>query len=177
MYDIFVQAIGFAGVLFFIISFQIKSNKKLFVMQLLGSAMFCLQFFLMGAYSGMVSLLAIIARNALLTKLRDWPWVAQKKTMIAFLVICVGCVALTWQGPLSLLPLWAMAGTTAAYWTDNAQKIRLGILVFDVPGWLIYDLIIGSWGGVLNELITLASVIISIRRYGWKAMNDPDSGF
>ena len=177
MYDIFVQAIGFTAVLFFIISFQIKSNKMLFIMQLLGSAMFCLQFLLMGAYSGMVSLLAIIARNALLSKVRDWPWVASKKTMALFLLICVACVAVTWQGPLSLLPLYAMVGTTVTYWTDNAQKIRLGILLFDVPGWLIYDFIIGSWGGVLNELITLASVLISIWRYGWKARDDPDSGF
>lgn len=177
MYDIITQGIGFVGVLFFIISFQIKSNRKLFIMQLLGSGMFCCQFFLLGAYSGMVSLLAIMARNALLIKVRDWPWVRSQKTLAAFLVICIGCVALTWQGPVSLLPLLAMVGTTVAYWTDNAQKIRLGILVFDVPGWLIYDIIVGSWGGVVNELITLASVLISIRRYGWKAMNDPDSGF
>lgn len=177
MYDLFVQLIGFAGVAFFIISFQIKSNRMLFIMQLLGSSMFLTQFLLMGAYSGVISLSAIILRNALLIKVRDWPWVKSKWTLLAFLALFTGCFVFTWQGPMSLLPFYAMLGTTLTYWTDNAQKIRLGILLFDVPGWLIYDFIIGSWGGVLNELITLASVLISIWRYGWKAMDDPDSGF
>lgn len=35
-YDIVIQAIGFLGVLFFFISFQVKTNKGLFVMQTLG---------------------------------------------------------------------------------------------------------------------------------------------
>ena len=177
MYDIFVQAIGFAAVILFIISFQIKSNRALFITQLMGSAFFMTQFLLMGAYSGMISLIAIVIRNALLIKVRDWPWVKSKKTMIVFILICIGCSMFTWNGPMSLLPLWAMIGTTVTYWTDNAQKIRLGILLFDVPGWMIYDAIIGSWGGVLNEIITLASVLVSIWRYGWKSMDDPNSGF
>ena len=38
------------------------------------------------------------------------------------------------------------------------------------PCWLIYDILVGSWGGVLNESITLGSILLSIYRYGWKAM-------
>ena len=177
MSNIVIQGIGFAAVLLFLLSFQIKSNKKLFLFQLLGSALFCLQFFLLGAYSGAISLIAIMCRNALLMKVRDWPWVKSKKTLAVFLVVFAGISAFTWEGLYSLLPLYAMLGTTISYWTDNAQKIRLGILIFDVPGWLIYDFIVGSWGGMLNETITLISVLVSIWRYGWKSMGDSNSGF
>ena len=41
-YDILVQAIGFLGLLFFFISFQVKTNKRFFVMQTLGCLTFSL---------------------------------------------------------------------------------------------------------------------------------------
>lgn len=177
MHDIFIQAIGFVGVLFFILSYQIKSNKMLFLMQLLGTAMFCCQFILLGAYSGAANLIGIIVRNALLMKCREWKWVKSKWVVAVFLAFFTAAFILTWQGPVSLLPYAAMVVTTIAYWTDNAQKIRLGNLVCGSPCWLVYDALIGSWAGVLNETITLVSIFVSIWRYGWKAMGKPDSGF
>ena len=34
--DIFIQGIGFLGVIAFIVSYQIKSNRALYIFQLLG---------------------------------------------------------------------------------------------------------------------------------------------
>ena len=177
MQAIMIQAIGFLGVIFFIISYQIRSNRMLFLMQMLGTAMFCCQFLILGAYTGAVNLIIIIARNALLMKVRRWRWVRSRGVLGGFLLLACAGAAVTWQGWISLLPLAAVLATTIAYWTDNAQKIRLGNLVCGSPCWLVYDLLIGSWGGVLNEAITLGSILVSIRRYGWKNMGDPNAGF
>ena len=177
MNPILIQAIGFVGVLFFIISYQIKSNRMLFLLQLLGTAMFCCQFLLLGATSGAANLIGIMVRNALLIKYRDWAWVRSKWTEIIFLIFFTAAFIATWQGLISLLPYAAVVSTTIAYWIDNAQKIRLGNLACGSPCWLIYDVLIGSWAGVLNESITLGSIIVSIWRYGWKAMGSSDSGF
>jgi len=163
---IIIQGIGFVGVLFFILSYQIKSNKMLFLMQLLGTATFCCQFLLLGATSGAANLIGIIVRNALLMKYRDWAWIRSKWTEIVFLIFFTIAFIATWQGPISLLPYAAVVGTTIAYWTDNAQKIRLSQLIGS-PCTLLYDLMIRSWGGVLSETITLLSIIISIFRFGW----------
>ena len=102
MSPIFIQAIGFVGVLFFIISYQIKSNKILFLMQMLGTAMFCCQFLLLGATSGAANLIGIIVRNALLMKCRDWPWIRSKWTELIFLAFFTIAFIATWQGPISL---------------------------------------------------------------------------
>ena len=48
MSEFVVQAIGFVGVAFFIASYQIKSNKALFLCQMIGCSIFCVQFFIMG---------------------------------------------------------------------------------------------------------------------------------
>lgn len=54
MSHLFIQMIGFAGVLFFLASYQVRSNRLLFALQTLGCLTFCLQFALLGAYSGLL---------------------------------------------------------------------------------------------------------------------------
>ncbi len=177
MSEFLVQAVGTAGVIVFILSYQIKSNKALYFMQLLGSALFCVQFVMLDAISGCFSLLALVARNALLMRWNEWSWVRWKGWIALFEIIYIVILVVTWKGWLSLLPWAAMAFGTFGYWTNNAQKIRFANLVCVAPCWLLYDALVGSWAGVLNEGITLVSILVSIYRYGWKNMGDPDSDF
>ena len=176
MSEFAVQAIGFVGVAFFIASYQIKSNKALFLCQLIGCLIFCVQFFIMGAYTGALSLIINIIRNLLLIKIKDWKWVSSKVTMFVILGMLVAVTAYTWDGLISLLPFIMVAATTIGYWSNNAQKFRLSQFIGS-PCVLIYDILVHSWGGVLNETITLVSIIISFMRFGWKEMGEADSDF
>ena len=176
MSEFAIQAIGFVGVAFFIASYQIKSNRALFVCQLIGCVIFCIQFFILGAYTGAVSLIINIIRNLLLIKIKDWKWVSSKVTMFVILAMLLAMTAYTWDGAISLLPLASVGATTIGYWTNNAQKIRLSQFIGS-PCVLIYDILVRSWGGVLSESITLVSIIVSVIRFGWKNMGDPDSDF
>ena len=175
MSEFAIQLIGFIGVAFFIVSYQIKSNKALFLFQLIGSLVFCIQFFIMGALSGALSLVVNIIRNLLLVKVNDWKWVKSKWTLAAIIAILAAITAYTWAGPMSLLPFISVAVTSIGYWTNNAQKIRLSQMIGS-PTVLVYDLLIRSWGGVLNESIVIISIIVSIVRFGWKNMGE-NEGF
>ena len=166
MSAVFIQGIGFVAVLFFIFSYQLRSNRMLFLCQLLGCSIFCLQFCLMGAYTGAVSLLVNILRNLLLLKIDQWDWVKSKVTMSGILLLLAVMTILTWDGWISLLPLASVGVTTVGYWTNNAQKLRLSQF-FGSPCTLLYDILIHSWGGVISESITLDSIIISVIRFGW----------
>ena len=96
MSELAVQAIGFVGVAFFIASYQIKSNKALFMCQMIGCIIFCVQFFIMGAYTGAVSLIINIIRNLLLVKRNDWKWVDRKSTMLVILALLTAMTVYTW---------------------------------------------------------------------------------
>ena len=39
------------------------------------------------------------------------------------------------------------------------------------PLWIIYDILVGSWAGILDELVSEASMLLSIWRYGWKNLD------
>lgn len=177
MGDIFAQAIGFLAMASFILSYQVKSNRTLFWCQAAGSALFCLQFFLLGAASGCLSLAVNILRGLLLTKYNDWPWVRRKVVAAVFCGVYGAILLLTWAGPISLLAFTASAVSTLGYWRNNARTIRLVNLLCASPCWLVYDILIRSWGGILNEAITMMSVLISGFRFGWAALGDPDSDF
>lgn len=169
MSEYIIQGIGFLGLVFFIVSYQIRSNRALFMCQLLGCLIFCFQMCLLGAFTGAMGLLVNILRNFLLLKINDWRWVKSKVTLMAILVLLLAMTIYTWAGCISLLPLASVGITTIGYWTNNAQKIRLSQL-FGSPCTLVYDVLIRSWGGTMSEAITIVSIIVSIYRFGWTNM-------
>lgn len=169
--DIIVQGIGFLGVLFFFISFQVKSNKSLFIMQTLGCLTFSTQFMLLGALSGCLSLLVNILRNMMLTKYNDYKMIRWKGWVVVFSALSLAAALFTWNGWSSILPVAGSIASTIGYWTNNAKNIRLANLIVQSPCLLLYDILVKSWGGVLNESIAILSILISVARFGWKALD------
>ena len=166
-----IQLIGFAGVLFFLVSYQVRSNRRLFILQTLGCLTFCVQFTLLGAYSGCLSLLVNIARNTMLTKYQDCKVIRWKGWAAVFSALSLAFALLTWNGPASLLPAVGTSAGTIACWTNNARTIRVVNLTLGCPCALVYDALAGSWAGVLNESLTIAAILISIFRFGWAALD------
>jgi hypothetical protein len=39
----------------------------------------------------------------------------------------------------------------------------------------VYNILVGSWAGILDELATEASMILSIYRYGWKNLGSVEN--
>lgn len=69
---------------------------------------------------------------------------------------------------LSILPVAANIAATIGGYTYSARKIRLVGMCINSPLWIIYDIIVGSWAGILDEIVSEASMLLSIVRYGWK---------
>ena len=164
--QIIIQSIGIAGLLSFAISYQIKSIRMLFLMQLIGSALFCVQFILLGAISGCVGLVINIIRNAMLMQYKQWHWVRRKIWPIIISIIFTILLIPTWTGYASLLPYIAAITSTFAYWTDNAFILRMTNLLCASPCWLIYDIIYFSLGGIASESMSMVSILVSFVRFG-----------
>lgn len=72
--------------------------------------------------------------------------------------------ALSWQGPMSLLIIVALAVNTLFLYFPNVQNLRKSILVTSTLV-LIYNIFYSVWSGVLNELIAISSAVMGIYRY------------
>lgn len=50
----------------------------------------------------------------------------------------------------------------------------VGMLI-NSPLWIIYNILVGSWAGIMDEIVSEISMIISIVRYGWDNLNEVDN--
>ena len=168
------QVIGILGIVCFVMSFQIKSNKSMLFVQALADFFFGIQFILLGGYTGCVGMLLVVLRNFIIFFKDKYKFCQFKGWKYIFVLLFCFSTYFTWEGLKSFLPFIACIGATLIYFENNARKYRTINLFCASPCWLIYDLIVGSYAGALNELITMASIIVSILRFGWKALGEDD---
>jgi len=61
-----------------------------------------------------------------------------------------------------------------SYQCKDSKRIRMANLFVNSPAWLIYDIYTVSYSGILCEIFTLISVIVSFFRYGMKDLDHAD---
>ena len=169
MKDIFVQAIGIFGTILFFLSYQCKSNKSLFRVQFISYLCYTIHLLMLGAITGGISYILNTARSFCLGSKNTF---LKGKTM-CWIICALQLVTLifTWDGWWSILPVAANIASTIGGYTYNARKIRAAGMFINSPLWIVYDILVGSWAGVLDEVDSEASMIISVWRYGWKNLD------
>ena len=160
--QIFIQAIGFIGLIIQVLSIQSKAYKKVIIMTIASEFVFGVQLFLLGAITGAVTNFgACVANFIYYLCIKNG-----KKTLpfqILFGIIFVGLGIFTWEGILSLLVIIAKVISTVSYGIKHTKTIRICKLI-SMPLWLIYDAISGSIGGAINDILVIASAIVGIIR-------------
>lgn len=162
--NLFIQLLGFVGTGLYFLSYQYKDNRKLFKIQYISYFFYVSHFFLLKAYTGSFSYLVNLIRCHYLS--RNNHRSDARTICIVFCFLQVLVAIFTWDSWISLLPVVANIASTIASFTNSAKKIRLTGLFINSPLWIIYNIIVKSWAGVIDELICLTSLVISIFRHG-----------
>lgn len=166
---ILIQIIGFCGTILYLVSFQFKNNKNLFRMQFIAYIMYTIHMILLGAITGGVSYIINGARSYFLSSNNEFFKSKYMCVIICIMQLIVLCI--TWAGWISLLPVIANIATTIGGYTRNPQKFRFCAIFINSPLCIIYNVIVGSVAGVVDELISEVSMIVSVIRYGWKNLD------
>lgn len=188
MSETVIQIIGFLGIALSLISVQFNTHGKIMLFKTSSSALFCLQYLLMGAYTGMVMDMVGTARNIVFaynvkkgksTK----PWIIFFSVLtftlgITTIVLTWGSLVnrVSWLAPdnfplsvilavtVSLISIVAKILTTVAYGFKDAHRIRMTNLP-SCSGWLIYNFVVFSLAGMINETMCLISILIAELRF------------
>ncbi|MFA6782968.1 MAG: YgjV family protein [Sedimentibacter sp.] len=167
------QIIGFIGTGLLVFSYQFKESKKLFIVQMFSNIAYILHFFMLGAFSGSINIAIALVRNFVLIN-SGKGWARNKYWLWLFISLHIIVTIFTYQDMFSLLPCIGMVAITIASWTRNGKKIRMTNIFVNSPSWLIYDIYTVSYSGIVCEVLTLLSVIISFFRHGVKALDQAD---
>lgn len=187
LFDIFVQAIGFVAIAFNLIAVQFNSHKIIVWLKTIGSFLFGVQYFLLGAFTGVVMEAIGWIRNIVFIQLvkhhkNTRPWII----FFSLVTIITGTITiiLAWEKSLkavswltldfsfavfltigiSILSIIAKVLSTVAYGIDDAHKIRL-INIPTCSCWIVYNFVALSLAGILNEAMTFGSIAIAEIRY------------
>ncbi len=168
--NIVIQIISIAAMLFSVFSFQMNKHKHIMIMQILATTLFGLQYFLLGAYTGMAVDIVATLRGIVFYH-RDKEWAKSNIWIAVFIIMFILSGFLTWQGPSSLLMTSAMILNTFSFSFTKPKLVRSTILISS-PLVLIYNILTGSIGGIINEVCVELSSIIGLLRYDIKRKKD-----
>lgn len=164
--ELIIQIIGIVAMFFSVFSFQMNKHKHIMLMQIVATILFGLQYFLLGAYTGMAVDIVATVRGIIFYN-RDKKWAQGKIWIIIFAVAFIVSGIITWQNITSLLVILAMVLNTFSFSCTRPKIVRSTILISS-PLMLIYNILIGSIGGVVNEICVEISSVIGLLRYDIK---------
>ena len=170
--EFWIQAIGIVAMATNISAYQIKSKRGLLLCLCMGSALFSVNLFLLGAVTGGIMNVLSVVRSLVYVDKDKLPipvkWV-NAMFIVAYLISYVLSFTLFGTEPilknfiLEILPIISMIAMTFAFAADNSKAVRLAGFVSS-PCWLIYNIFNLAIGGILCEVFTLVSITSALIR-------------
>ena len=174
--QIIAQTVSIFAMAINILSYQNKKQKNIFLFQLIGSMLFAVSFFMLGAitgailnFIGIVRALVFINKDKLRADRPIW--------LVLFTATFIGSYALTFtvfgkEASLfnlivELLPVIGMIITTVSFQKKDARSVRAFGFVSS-PLWLIYNVINFSLGAICCETVSLISITVGYVRFDMK---------
>lgn len=161
--EIVGHVLGFVAVGLYFISYQIYDKKGLLLVQTAATTLNCLQYLLIGAYSGFALNIVCVCRNFIF-------YSGDKKGskgvlisgILAALIVLVSLFS--WDGLHSLLIVLGLAINTVCMGLFNAANLRKSVLLTCALIFM-YNFFAGSYSGMVSESISWLSALIGTLRY------------
>jgi O-antigen ligase len=160
---------GAMASLFFL--YQQSSRKRLLAGKLSADICWVVHYFLMGGYGGMITNGVAIFRELTFMHRDKYKFLKTVATPIVFIAINFSLGLLTFSSPINILPIVTSAFVTTSLWLREPKFTKLVSIPVSVS-FFVYDLVIGSWIGMINESIAICSIIISFVKERKKTSNE-----
>lgn len=156
---IIIQIIGFAAWLLLALSYHRKNTNKILSFQIMGNVLFCLHYFLLGAYSGLFI--------CLFETMFDFGYYKTDKDKYIYMFsvpVRIFGGLLTYRSPVDVLPI--AASLIDGYSLTKKKKVVVIGAVITYMLWVIYDICVLSWSGALTDgLVVINNLGIILFQY------------
>lgn len=150
------QLLGFIYMIFLMMSNFGKNTKQILSMQTISFFFKTLHYYLLGGISGFLTSLISMIRNIIFYKIKT-----NKIWTIVFIIIYLIIGILTFKTIYTLLPVFATITYTLIINYGNPKYLRYGMIITSIS-WLIYNIYIISYSGIILQALTLLTSIIAI---------------
>ena len=157
------QIFGILSTLMTCLSYQARSKRSILLIQCASIVFICVNYCLLGATSGFVLNGICLARNLVFYFQKEGSHFRLPSGLF-FAVALVVSGVLSWQGPISLLMMAALAVNTVVLSLGAPQLLRKSIFLTSTLV-LLYNVFVFSLGGILNECVAILSAAVGLLRY------------
>lgn len=153
------QILGIGAMVSLFLIYQQKNRKKMILAKLSADIFWVLHYCCLGAIAGMIPNFVGIFREVVFINRKTKKWANLIIWPIVFIFINCVLSIITFEEWIDLLPISASIFVTISLWIDNTKLTKLISVPISMM-FLIYDLYVGSYVGVLNEIIAISSIAI-----------------
>lgn len=162
-----ISIVGILALITFVVSFQVKNRARLLVLQIVSITLFGIQYFLTGAYTGVIIEGVCIVRNLVFffkgkNKFLNSIWIP-----IIFGVAATIVGIFTFDNWTSILPVVANIVQGFALFAKKEEHNRF-LFLCGSPLWLTYNVFAGLLFGIITECLNIISIVVSIVRIYYK---------
>ena len=168
--EIVAQVFGILAFIVSVVSFQLKTYRRILRAQTLCASLFVIHFLLLvrcGQADAMTgaALNGVCAVRDVLLLLTEKKRTPKRTAFLAavFSVIIVVIGFLSWTSPVSLLFMVAMVLNTVALSIPDPNMVRVFIMI-SAPFACAYDILTHSVGGTINEVVSFLSALTAYLR-------------
>ncbi len=154
------QIFGALGMVCLYCSYQQTKRERLIACKLGSDVMWAVHYLLLGAVGGAIPNFVGIFRELVFINREKHKWARFPLWPVFFIAVNMGLALAKLETPLTLLPICASAFVTVSLWLKNPRMTRIICAPVSLC-FLIYDIFVGSWVGVINESIALISIVSS----------------
>ena len=139
--------------------YQQKSRKKLIIAKFCADVCWSVHYFCLHAYGGIVPNAVGIVRELVFMHRDDKKWANKLFIPVLFILAnwCIG--ALTFSSPINILPIAASTFFTISLLLRKPQLTKIISIPVSLT-FLIYDVFVGSYIGIVNESVAMLSILI-----------------
>ena len=153
------QIFGLGAMLSLFLIYQQKSRNGMLAVKLSADLCWVVHYLLLGGYAGMIPNAVGVFRELVFIRRKKSKWAGLILWPILFILINWGLGFRTFSSWYNLLPIAASTVVTVSLWIDRPRLTKL-ITLPVCTAFLIYDLLIGSYVGAVNEVVSVASILI-----------------
>ena len=159
-FQIMSWVFGFGAMLSLFLIYQQKERKKLLYCKLSADLCWVAHYLCLWAPGGAIPNFVGIFRELVFVNREDKKWANSPLWPILFILINLSLGIATMDEPINLLPITASVFVTLSLWLKKPVLTKIISIPVSVC-FLIYDIFVGSYIGIVNESIAICSIIIS----------------
>ncbi len=157
------QIFGLGAVASLFISYQQNKRTNFIACKLCADVCWVGHYFLLNAFAGIIPNFVGIFRELIFMNSEKHKWADSPLWLVGFMCLNLVLGMLNYNTYIDVLPIIASVFVTISLWIKNLSLTKLTVSVACILFW-IYNFYIGSVVGVVNETISIISIIIFFMR-------------